>query len=188
MIVVAGPSGSGKSRSFPVTSFDVDAFNIDDRCALEHGSYVGIPPALRLRISQECERFVDLHIRAKQSFAVETTLRTLIAVEQAAAAAAAGFRTNMFFLSAESPDNSVDRVFDRAAAGGHGAPPEVIRATYSASLRNLPEAVRAFHSVVCYDTTVAWAPPREFAEFESGTLKHCVRPPAWFEPLFAVQF
>jgi hypothetical protein len=33
MIVVAGPPGSGKTRSFPVSAFGIDGFNIDDRCA-----------------------------------------------------------------------------------------------------------------------------------------------------------
>jgi hypothetical protein len=33
MIVIAGPPGSGKTRSFPVSAFSVAAFNIDDRCA-----------------------------------------------------------------------------------------------------------------------------------------------------------
>jgi hypothetical protein len=31
MIVVAGPAGSDKTRSFPVVAFGVDGFNIDDR-------------------------------------------------------------------------------------------------------------------------------------------------------------
>jgi hypothetical protein len=39
MIVVAGPPGSGKTSSFPVTAFGVDGFNIDDRCAQILGSY-----------------------------------------------------------------------------------------------------------------------------------------------------
>ena len=43
MIVVAGPPGSGKTSSFPVTAFGVDAFNIDDRCAQILGSYRAIP-------------------------------------------------------------------------------------------------------------------------------------------------
>ena len=42
MIVVAGPPGSGKTSSFPVTAFGVDAFNIDDRCAQILGSYRAI--------------------------------------------------------------------------------------------------------------------------------------------------
>jgi dephospho-CoA kinase len=33
MIVVAGPSGSGKSVAFPVDSFGVGSFDADDRSA-----------------------------------------------------------------------------------------------------------------------------------------------------------
>jgi hypothetical protein len=33
MIVIADPPGSGKSTAFPVHSFEMDAFNADDRSA-----------------------------------------------------------------------------------------------------------------------------------------------------------
>lgn len=46
MIVVAGPPGSGKTRYFPVTALDIDAFNIDDRCAASFDQSAG--PYLRL--------------------------------------------------------------------------------------------------------------------------------------------
>lgn len=83
MIVVAGPPGSGKTSSFPVTAFGVDAFNIDDRCAQILGSYRAIPRDVRCAVAKECERFVLDHIEAGRSFAVETTLRTGAAVTQA---------------------------------------------------------------------------------------------------------
>lgn len=51
MIVVAGPAGAGKSTAFPVRDFGVAHFNIDDRCARLHGSYIGIPLALRAEVS-----------------------------------------------------------------------------------------------------------------------------------------
>jgi hypothetical protein len=58
MIVVAGPPGSGKTRSFPVSAFGVDGFNIDDRCAQILGSYRAIPRDVRRAVAKECERFV----------------------------------------------------------------------------------------------------------------------------------
>jgi len=77
MIVVGGPAGSGKSTAFPVSDFGVDPFNIDDRAAeLNGGSYRSIPPEIRARANQECEAFIEEHIRDGQSFAVETTLRS----------------------------------------------------------------------------------------------------------------
>jgi predicted ABC-type ATPase len=94
MIVVAGPAGSGKSTVFPLALFGVDFFNVDDRCAeLNGGSYAGISTDTRMRAGVECRAFVGEHIASRGSFAVETTLRTEIAIEQAAAAKAESFRS-----------------------------------------------------------------------------------------------
>jgi predicted ABC-type ATPase len=90
MIVVAGPPGSGKTRYFPVSAFGVDAFNIDDRCAQILGSYRAIPREVRRAVAKECERFVFDHIERRESFAVETTLRTTAAIEQAELARKSG--------------------------------------------------------------------------------------------------
>lgn len=35
MIVIAGPSGSGKSRHFGAQTFGIAFFNVDDQCAEE---------------------------------------------------------------------------------------------------------------------------------------------------------
>jgi predicted ABC-type ATPase len=83
-VVIAGPSGSGKSTYFPVREFGIGSFNVDDRCAqLNHGSYQAIPYQVRAQAQTECERFIAESIAGHCSFAVETTLRTLVAVEQA---------------------------------------------------------------------------------------------------------
>jgi hypothetical protein len=87
VIVVAGPPGSGKTRYFPVTAFGVDAFNIDDRCAQILGSYRAIPRDVRRAVAKECERFVLDHIERRESFAVETTLRTTAAIDSGGARA-----------------------------------------------------------------------------------------------------
>ena len=93
MIVVAGPSGSGKSTYFPVADLAEAYFNVDDRCAvLNQGSSQQIPPEIRARAQQECQDFIETCTRELRSFAVETTLRTDIAIQQAKQARAAGFR------------------------------------------------------------------------------------------------
>jgi predicted ABC-type ATPase len=77
MIVVAGPPGGGKSTAFPVSGFGVGSFNADDRAAvLNHGSYVGISTQIRQQVNREYERFVIDCIQRRQSFAIETTLRS----------------------------------------------------------------------------------------------------------------
>jgi predicted ABC-type ATPase len=71
-----------------VTAFGVDGFNIDDRCAQSLGSYRAIPRHVRRAVAKECERFVQSHLENGRSFAVETTLRTGAAIEQARVARA----------------------------------------------------------------------------------------------------
>ena len=46
----------------------------------------------------ECEAFVLDHIARSESFAVETTLRSQAAIEQARQARSAGFETRMIFI------------------------------------------------------------------------------------------
>lgn len=102
MIVVAGPPGSGKTTYFPVTAFRVDAFNIDDRCAQIQGSYHAISRDFRRAVARECERFVREHIERGQSLAVETTLRTTAAIDQAVLARKQGFVTQLRFVATDS--------------------------------------------------------------------------------------
>jgi predicted ABC-type ATPase len=128
MIVVAGPPGSGKTRYFPVTAFGIDSFNIDDRCARILGSYRATPRDARRAVAKECERFVLDHIEHGKSFAVETTLRTPAAIEQAERARKSRFATEMRFVATDSIAENVARVLQRAQAGEHGASEREIRA------------------------------------------------------------
>lgn len=170
MIVVAGPPGSGKTTALPGRAFGVDAFNIDDRCAALSGSYVGIDAPLRARVSLECESFVANHIAARRSFAVETTLRTLRAVEQARDARSAGFETLMYFLCPASADVAFQRVLARAIAGGHGAHESIVRSTYHASLLNVREACATFDEVSYLDSSRHGLPPFLAAVARRGKL------------------
>jgi predicted ABC-type ATPase len=170
MIVVAGPPGSGKTSTFPITDFGLDAFSIDDRCAQLLGSYRAIPREIRRAVAAECERFVVAHIRAGRSFAVETTLRTTAAIDQARQARAQGFATELIFVATESAAENVARVLQRAQGGGHGASERDVRAIYEASIVNLAKAVAAFERVDVYDSTARWAAPRLVASAQDGRI------------------
>jgi predicted ABC-type ATPase len=181
MFVVAGPPGSGKTTYLPVTAFGVDSFNIDDRCAQIQGSYRAISRQVRLAVAQECERFVREHIEGAESFAVETTLRTTAAIDQARLAKKHGFGTELFFIATDSIAENIARVLQRAQAGGHGASERDIRAIYAASLANLREAIAAFERVAVYDSTQPWATPRLVGTAHSGRLVLHGARPAWLE-------
>jgi predicted ABC-type ATPase len=179
MIVIGGPPGSGKSTFFPIAALGVDAFSIDDRCAQILGSYRAIPPALRKAVSRECERFVGEHIDRGRSFAVETTMRTLVSVRQAERAKDRGFRTALTFLCTTSADINVERVLQRAQAGGHAASEAEIRAVHTAALGNLAEAVRIFDRCRILDASESWKRPRLVARATRGRVALEPGAPSW---------
>ncbi len=181
MVVVAGPSGSGKSFHFPVEAFGCGGFNVDLRAAaLNSDSSQGIPPAVRRRAQQECEAFVMDHIRRGRSFAVESTLRSSAAIEQARQARGAGFATSLVFVSAGTADECVERVRRRGLAGGHAAPEIELRDIHVRSLSNLLLALEVFDEVELYDNTVRGEAPRFLGNVIERRLVTTVEPvPEW---------
>jgi predicted ABC-type ATPase len=185
MIVVAGPPGSGKTTFFPVTAFHVDAFNIDDRCAQIQGSYRSISREVRRAVARECELFVKQHIEEGISFAVETTLRTTAAIDQAALARTRGFSTQMRFIATDSLTENVSRVLGRAQGGGHGASERDIRAIHDASIANLARAIGVFARIRVYDATARWQPPRLVAVVREGRVARSGTSPEWLDRALA---
>ncbi len=181
MLVVAGPPGSGKTTYFPVTAFGVDSFNIDDRCAQILGSYRAISRDVRRAVAKECEVFVHDRIARGLSFAVETTLRTTAAIEQALLARKHGFTTQLRFIATDSIAQNVARVLQRAQSGGHGASERDIRAIHDASTANLRKAIGAFERVRIYDSTAPWSTPRLVATARNGSVTRHDVSPAWLE-------
>ena len=181
MIVVAGPPGSGKSSIFPVSSLGVSYFNADDRAAeLNGGSYVGIPKHIRIVVNREFEAFVLGCIERRASFAIETTLRSVVTFEQAALAKAAGFTTEMRYLALRDFAMHLERVKARADAGGHSASEATLLATYRSSLANLPKAIAEMDDLWVYDNSPVGGPPKLVLESEKGLPRFLTEnPPDW---------
>jgi predicted ABC-type ATPase len=153
-------------------------FNIDDRCAeLNGSSYRAIPPRVRQRAQKECEDFIERCTMEGCSFAVETTLRTDVAIRQAEAARTAGFRLEMIFVATNTVEVNVSRVARRGLDGGHSAPESQIREIYDLSLSNLPRAIDIFDEVLLFDSTAFDAVPRLVARYESSVA--IMRSPPW---------
>lgn len=181
MIVIAGPSGSGKSRYFGAQSFGIASFNVDDRCAeINGGTYVAIPVATRRQAQRECERFIADCTAQGTSFAVETTLRTTVAIDQAERARSAGFAIRMIYVATDDVQDNVLRVVRRGLDGGHSAPADRIIEIYLHSLANLARALAAFDEVALYDSSAHDRPPRLVRVYEARRITFDEPPaPAW---------
>jgi predicted ABC-type ATPase len=153
MFIVAGPPGSGKSTISPLSRFNADWFNADDRAADICGSYQSISLAIRKQVNAEMERFVEAHIRAAKSFAIETTLRSDVTFQQAVAAQEQGFTTHMVYVALNDFQLNIDRVRGRAWAGGHSASTGLLLSICEASLKNLPRAIHDINTVAVFDNT-----------------------------------
>lgn len=185
MTVVAGPSGSGKSMRFRIQDFGVDSFSVDERCRDLHGSYQNIPPEIRALAQEECERFVVERIRNGTSFAVESTLGgRAVAAEQARQAKEAGFFTSIVYVATGDAELNVERVRRRGLAGGHSAPPEVIRGIYRQSLGNMAAALLIFDRGEVYDNSDH--EPRLVLRVSSGEVVEVLKPvPDWVREALA---
>ena len=83
----------------------------------------------------------DECIKRGISFSQETVFSHPSKVAALEKAAAAGFRTYLYFVATDSPAINAERVAERYAQGGHDVPPEKIAARYARSLANLPAAM-----------------------------------------------
>lgn len=158
---------------------------MDDRCAeLNGGSYTGITGETRARAGGECQAFIEEHIASRTSFAVETTLRTRVAIEQATAAKVAGFRTIMLFITTGDVRINIARITARGLMGGHSSPAGELRHIFEAAMGNLPHAISVFDRVECFDNTPTGQRPVRVLTFEGGRLLQRSSPlPDWASSL-----
>ena len=186
MTVVAGPPGSGKSTAFPVSGFGAASFNADDRAAvLNGGSYTGISKQIREQVNREYAEFVIDCVNRRESFAIETTLRSQVTFEQARLAKSSGFRIEMRYLALNRFSMHLERVKARADVGGHSASGAVLRRIHDASLGNLLRAVEDMDLLWIYDNSRFGGPLKLVMETKAGKIVFLEDPPpAWLARTF----
>lgn len=190
MTVVAGPPGSGKSSRFPLSSFHIDWFNADDRAAeLNRGSFHKIPAEIRAKVNLEFQQWILNHIRDRQSFAIETTLRSPITFEHARLAREHGFWTAMEFVMSGSVEECVRRITERSYRGGHSASERLVAEIYEKSTKNLLTVLDFGESgievVRLYDNSEIGGDVKQVLSLRRGRPRSIAPEiPAWLEALF----
>lgn len=189
MIVIAGPPGSGKSTAFPVARIGVAYFNADDRAAeMNGGSYHGISKGIRQIVNREFAAFILSCIDRRESFAIETTLRSSVTFEQARLARQAGFTVEMRYLALDSFPMHLERIKIRSDAGGHSASETTLRRIYESSLKNLSQAIHEADELHVYDNSQLGSAPRFVMEARDGKIVFLAEdPPGWLTEAFGWQ-
>lgn len=138
--IIAGPNGAGKTtfalrylRQFP----DAQAFVNADLIAA--GLSPLAPHQQLLAASRLMLSTIERHIRARQSFAFETTLSGRGYLRLIGRLRTAGWRVELVYLALPSVELSILRVAERVAHGGHNVPLAVLRRRFPRSIRLLLE-------------------------------------------------
>ena len=152
LVVVAGPNGCGKSTLTRTRWF--------------HGVEVIDPDAIADApgpAGREALRRRRAAIQEGRTLAVETTLAGSGPLRLMETARSAGYRIELHYVCVESPDQSLDRIRNRVALGGHDVPEPDVRRRFARSLANLPDAIARADQVLLYDNSAPDLPHREVA-------------------------
>ncbi|MDE0059645.1 MAG: zeta toxin family protein [Defluviicoccus sp.] len=104
-----------------------------------------------------------------RTLAVETTLAGSGPLRLMETARGAGYRIVLHYVCVESSDQSLDRIRNRVALGGHDVPEADVRRRFVRSLANLPGAIARADDVLLYDNTDPDLPHREVAILTADT-------------------
>lgn len=131
-IVIAGANGAGKTtfarELLPALYPDVEFLNLDEVQA------EGPPFTHPVSAARELLRRLDDRERHRDSFALETTLSSIMYAKRIRSWKAWGYRVSLHFIELPSEDYAVQRVAMRVAAGGHAVPEPDIRRRYHRGL------------------------------------------------------
>jgi predicted ABC-type ATPase len=151
LVVVAGPNGSGKSTITAIHQelHDLPAAYVNaDEIAKELGL-----PAYDAAQAAEIKR--SELIASKQSFAFETVLSHPSKLTLLDKAKEAGYDITLIFVGTQDPAINLQRVEQRARAGGHDVPPNKTVSRWHRSMKLLPAAVERVGASLIYDNSGA---------------------------------
>lgn len=176
--VFAGPNGAGKSTfvdryvqsRIPVVNPDNIARSLDPALAA----------AARLALAgrHSVRERADL-LASHRSFAIETTLTGHSELDLMRAARLAGYKVNLIYIGLANVQNSVSRVRERAARGGHDVPLADLLRRFDRSLANLPRAMALADRSIVLDNS---GQRRRYVHSQDGarTKFTAPTPPGWY--------
>ena len=198
IVVLAGVNGAGRSSvaGEAFRAFGNDYFNPDEvsrqileatGCTVEEAN---------ARAWEEGRKRLEEAIRTNANFALESTLGGNTITALLRRAAQAGFEVMVIFIGLATPEQHIERVRARVAAGGHDIPERKIRERWNSSRRNLIALMPFLTELRVFDNSAerssrgAIPPPKELLHLRGGAVI-APRPellpetPEWAKPIVA---
>ena len=145
LLAFAGPNGSGKSTitaKYPPIGYYVNADEIQRKR--------GCSPMEAAQIAEDTREYL---LAEGESFTFETVLSTPRNLDLMKRAKLAGYHVACIYVLTIDPEINIARVESREKDGGHGVPPEKVRARYYRAMKLIPELIAVCDELYVYDNS-----------------------------------
>lgn len=174
--IIGGVNGAGKSSLTGVLKAERSDLGriIDvDKLAVQHGGFIeGGKAAVRLQ---------EQYIAEGISFTQETTLAGSRPLRMIREAKEAGYHVRLFYVGISSAEESIRRIENRVAKGGHDIPREDVQRRFAERGETLARVLDHVDEAIFYDNENGFA---VVAEYRNGELiprgSYC---PDWLKEL-----
>ncbi len=143
IVIIAGPNGAGKTtfaeEFLPREAGCPDFLNAD---LIARGLSPFAPEKAAFEAGKIMLAQMAARVKARRSFAFETTLSGLGYTRSIPRWRAAGYRVKIVFLSLPSVKLALARIRARVAQGGHNIPEAVVRRRFSRGIENFTRVYR----------------------------------------------
>lgn len=138
LYIIAGCNGAGKTTASMTVLPEVlncrEFVNADE---IAKGLSPFKPEEVAIEAGKLMLQRIDVLLRQRVTFAIETTLATRSYKKLVEKAQSLGYTVILLFFWLPSPEMAVERVAMRVASGGHNIPKDVIHRRYWLGLQNL---------------------------------------------------
>jgi predicted ABC-type ATPase len=145
IFVIAGPNGAGKSTSaremLPSFIGCIEFVNADE---IARGLSAFRPETVAIAAGRVMLNRLNTLARQRVNFAFETTLASRFFCPWLKSLQSEGYKAHLIYLWLPSIDLAVERVRQRALAGGHSVPERDIRRRYERSCKNFTSLYSTF--------------------------------------------
>jgi predicted ABC-type ATPase len=152
LTIFAGPNGSGKTSVIRRVDF-AGRDHLLEADAIASEIQVSDPRRAMISAGREVLRRTQKYLGSGQNFAIETTLSGNWTTGVIKQALARRFFVRLVYICVDNPEQSIQRVHERVAQGGHDVPDGDVRRRYARSLSNLKQVVNIVNETIIYDNS-----------------------------------
>ena len=178
---IAGPNGAGKTTRGMRFLTNVKEIVRPDEIALRFSPEA--PEEAALSAGREAILLTRRLLKARRSFAIETTLSGRGYIEIAKNAKSERWNVGLIYVGVENAEIAIRRVSERYASGGHNVPPEDIARRFDRSLANLSIFLELADRALVFDNSTEQGAVRILETRNHSVVFVQNDPPNWVRPI-----